>query len=301
MMRTVGAMGVAFLVAMLPAQGWAQTVLERVEAHLASEGMVVTYGQIDHSDDRGFVIHDVQLGPPPDTDGVEISIDTWSIAAIDTEALEVWGIPAFLMMSAEGAVIHPLAPMGPEAEAVFGGDTIRGDLSIDYALDPETGVLTLDHLTVSLHGVATTTVTLSLGNVTVEHLHDGSTLNVAINRLGIVFQDHGMMGRLVAALAGEFGGDLEATAQSMVADLNRDFMSSPLRGVRQAHDIINAIAAMIADYQAPGRLSIVAEPVAPVPLDALPIMSDPAPWFEAMNPVTDYDGPTRPGDIPKSR
>lgn len=154
-------------------------------------------------------------------------------------------------------------PGAAQALPAFGRDAVDADLDFNVVWDPATHDLRVAPFQIAADGLATATLDLTFGNFDLALMQQGtdaavgSLIVVTVKGGRLVYQDHSLLDRVLAAVAATQGTTPAQLRASLLTVLAR--MKSPLPSVPR-------LPAILSDFLLhPGTLTVTAKPPAPVP------------------------------------
>ena len=254
----------------LAAGASAQNGLERFEKDIKPQFELkkFSYGSAQPLGAAGFVLNDVVAVVPANaaTGDKEstVRIDKVTVDALDFDRLKKDAkddlVPRFAKLRMEGItgddeLFSALEP--------YGVPRVPFDVALDYRLDPDTKVLTLDMLEVALRGQARLAMSMVLDGVSdMANAKDDARLRSA----SLTIDDKELFAKLIPAAAQEEG----ITAEELVTTA-----LDALGGFAQAQSgetlkALDAVASFVADWKAPkGPIVLGLKPAKTAGLDDL--------------------------------
>ncbi|WP_289297711.1 hypothetical protein [uncultured Reyranella sp.] len=254
----------------LAAGASAQNGLERFEKDIKPQFELkkFSYGSAQPLGAAGFVLNDVVAVVPANaaTGDKEstVRIDKVTVDALDFDRLKKDAkddlVPRFAKLRMEGItgddeLFSALEP--------YGVPRVPFDVALDYRLDPDTKVLTLDMLEVALRGQARLALSMVLDGVSdMANAKDDARLRSA----SLTIDDKELFAKLIPAAAQEEG----ITAEELVTTA-----LDALGGFAQAQSgetlkALDAVASFVADWKAPkGPIVLGLKPAKTAGLDDL--------------------------------
>jgi len=254
----------------LAAGASAQNGLERFEKDIKPQFELkkFSYGSAQPLGAAGFVLNDVVAVVPANaaTGDKEstVRIDKVTVDALDFDRLKKDAkddlVPRFAKLRMEGItgddeMFSALEP--------YGVPRVPFDVALDYRLDPDTKVLTLDMLEVALRGQARLALSMVLDGVSdMANAKDDARLRSA----SLTIDDKELFAKLIPAAAQEEG----ITAEELVTTA-----LDALGGFAQAQSgetlkALDAVASFVADWKAPkGPIVLGLKPAKTAGLDDL--------------------------------
>lgn len=149
----------------------------------------------------------------------------------------------------------------------FGRDAVDADLDVNMGWDPATHDLHIAPVQIVADGLGRLTLDLTVGNFDLALMQQGGdaavgSLIVTTFKTGrLVYEDHSLVGRLLAAVAATQHMSGDALREQLLATLAQ--MKSPLPSVPRLPAVLAAF------LKNPGTLTVTATPAAPVPMAML--------------------------------
>ena len=158
-------------------------------------------------------------------------------------------------------------PAMRQAVIAFGRDAVDTDFSVNMGWDPVTHDLHFAPVEIVADGLGRLTLDLTVGNFDLGLMQQGGdaavgSLIVTTFKSGrLVYEDHSLVGRVLAAVAATQRMSGDALREQLLASLAR--MKSPLPSVPRLPAVLAAF------LKNPGTLTVTAKPAAPVPMAML--------------------------------
>jgi len=297
-MRLSGVLAsMAFAWAIVPSAA-AQNGLERFEReimpHIALDKL--TYDKAEPLSDTGFVLRDVvavipanaKTGSPAST----LKIEQVTVEALDFDRLrdnDGNTLPRFANIKLEGVTgDRPLTQL----LTAYGISANSADIALDYRLDADKKVLTLNRFEVILRDQARLSLSLVMDGVSdrAEEMQD--TMDDArLRTAALTFEDTGLTAKLLPALAQQQNG----SADSMVALALLWIASFSAAQGPESQGALDAVASFVGDWQAPkGPLIVTLKPAKTAGIADLGRLMEP----HALKEIFGFDATyanTRPG------
>lgn len=260
----------ALLTAGLVAGAWAQNGLERFEKELKPQLELekFTYGNARPLGTAGFELDDLQVVMPVAATGDKqstVRIQKATIEALDFDRLNKDAkdgpAPRFARLKLEGMTGDDelFAALEP-----YGVPRVPVDIVLDYKLDPDARVLTLDTLEVSLRGQARLALSLVMDGITDKTDMDTAKDEGRLRSASFTIDDKELLGKLVPAFAKEEGmtpEELVGTVLDAIAGFARLQSGDTLKA-------LDAIASFLGDWKVPaGALALGLKPAKTAGLD----------------------------------
>lgn len=298
-MRLIRALATAVLAWTVATTGvWAQNGLERFERDIKPQIQLekFTYQNPQALGDAGFILNDVTATIPADPatgdKASTLKIDKVVVEAIDFDRMKDLAddeMPRFARMRLEGLTGDEelFSLLDP-----YGIPRVPIDVVLDYRIDGDAKVFTLNKLEVTLRGQGKLGLAMVMDGVTdktseVANAKDDGRLRSA----QLTIDDNGLLARLLPAIAKEEGQTTDGLV-AMAAITIAAFCDGQGAPTLKALD---AVASFIADWQAPkGALTIGLQPTKTAAMADLDKVMEPNALVDIFGLSASYPG-TREG------
>jgi hypothetical protein len=288
----------------LAGTAFAQDGLQRFERDIKPqlEFESFVYSSASALGPNGFVLNNVtavvpaspQTGDKPTTVKVDkVTVEEFDFERVPKAGLKDKGadgdVPRFARIKLEGIAGDDdlnklLTP--------YGISKVPVDAALDYRLDPASKVMTVNKLELSLRGLARAEINLVMDGVSDKASKiEGSKEDGRLRTATIVFEDKGLLAKLLPAMARESG----STAEIWVA-----VAQAPLQGFAagqgpESLKVLDAVVSYLGDWKAPkGPLRVTINPPRTTGLNDLDKLMIPNALTEVFGLAVTYEG-TRPG------
>ena len=258
-----------------------------------------TYGSSSALGTSGFVLNDVvAVVPASDQTGGKsstVKIAKVTVDDIDFERLKAANdkskddMPRFAKIRLEGMTgDDDLSSMF----AAYGIPKVPADVSLDYRLDPERKIFTLNKFEIVLHGEARTELSLVLDGVSEKASKlDSAKDDVRLRTSSLVYDDSGLLAKLLPAMAKQDGTTPDVWVAMALASIG-GFANGQDATTMKSFD---AVASFITDWKTPkGPLRITVNPPKTTGLDDFAKIAQPNALTEVFGVSVAYAG-TRAG------
>ena len=258
-----------------------------------------TYGSASALGSSGFVLNDVVVViPASDQTGGKsstVKIAKVTVEDIDFERLKAAkskgndDMPRFAKIRLESMTgDDDLSGMF----AAYGIPKVPADVSLDYRLDPDRKIFTLNKFEIVLHGEARTELSLVLDGVSDKASKlDSGKGDVRLRTSSLVYDDSGLLAKLLPAMAKQDGSTPDVWVAMALASIG-GFANGQGPDTMKSFD---AVASYITDWKAPkGPLRITVNPPKTTSLDDFAKIAQPNALTEVFGLSVAYAG-TRAG------
>src|SRR5882672_10206120 len=257
----------------------------------------LTYKSAKGLGDSGFVLEDVVVTPPPDkTPGSKaepIQIKRISVEDFDFAALEKQTPPNFIKIKVDGIAIVGKPAEGVDLKELVGIDSIAADLALDYRLEPERQIMTLNRLELAVNGIARLELSMILDGVSMDMATnpDAAMDKATLRTATLIYDDQSLLAKAMPIIAAMQGGDPASMIKLVKTTL--DAVRNGQAPETQA--ALDAAGSYIEDYQKPkGPLKLTLNPSSKISMAAISNAKSPDDVVKALGLVVSYAG-TRPG------
>lgn len=251
MIKTILAVALSWM--LLSTAALAETGLERFEREVKPQIQLktLTYKSAETLGDHGFVLHDVVAVMPANhaTGDKDTTLD---VEKVTVEALDFERVngntddpPRFAKLKLEGVTgdEDTFALLDP-----YGIPRVPMDIALDYRLDGATTVFTLNNLEIALRGQGKISLSLVIDGVSDKasesaDAKDNGRLRIA----SLTVDDHGLLARLLPAVAKEQGQNAEALTALALASIAAFTEGQGAPTLK----VLDSLASFIGDWQAP--------------------------------------------------
>jgi hypothetical protein len=275
----------------------AETGLERFEREVKPQIQLktFTYKSAEALGSEGFVLHDVVAVMPasPATGDKEstLKIDKVTVEALDFERVNgnTDDAPRFAKLRLEGMTgdDDTVALLDP-----YGIPRVPMDITLDYRLDGATKVFTLNTLEIALRGQGKISLSLIADGVSDKASEAaGAKDNGRLRTASLTVDDHGLLSKLLPAVAKEQGQNAEAmvaVALVSIAAFTEGQGAPTLKA-------LDSVASFVGDWQAPkGPLVLALAPAKTTSMADLQKVMEPNALVDIFGLSASYTG-TRDG------
>jgi hypothetical protein len=251
MIKTVLAVALSWM--LLSTAAMAETGLERFEREVKPQIQLktFTYERAEALGDQGFVLHDVVAVVPANhaTGETErtLEVEKVTVDALDFERVNgnTDDPPRFAKLKLEGMTgdEDTLALLDP-----YGIPHVPMDIAIDYRLDGAAKVFTLNTLEIALRGQGKISLSLVIDGVSdkaseATDARDNGRLRTA----SLTVDDHGLLAKLLPAVAKEQGQNAEALTALALISIAAFTEGQGVPTLKA----LDSVASFIGDWQAP--------------------------------------------------
>jgi hypothetical protein len=249
---------------------------------------VLSYKSAKAVGDKGFVLEDVVVTPPPDATGgakaEPVPIKRVAVDEFDFTSIEKNEPPNFIKMRLEGIEIGPKPAAGFDLKEMTGLDKIAADFRVDYRIDGERKTMNLSRLELDLKGLARLELAMVLDGINPEAV-DSAAATATLRSASLVFDDRALLSKALPAAAKIQGADpdgLVKMAKTVLEQMRTGQGPATLA-------VIDALASYVDDYKQPkGALRITMNPPGKASVGALGELKNPDEAIKALGLVVSY-------------
>jgi hypothetical protein len=257
----------------------------------------LTYKSAKGLGDSGFLLEDVVITPPPDkTPGSKaepINVKRIAVEDFDFASIEKETPPNFVKVKVEGIAIAGKPAEGVDLKELAGIDSISADLVLDYRLEPERQIMTLNRLELGVNGIARLELSLIMDGVSADMATnpDAAFDKATVRTATLIYDDQSLLAKALPILAG-----IQGTDPAAMITLAKATLGAARSGQGpEAQAALDAVGSYIEDYQKPkGPLKLTMNPADKLSAAALSNAKSPDEVVKALGLVVSYAG-MRPG------
>jgi hypothetical protein len=224
---------------------------------------ILTYGSGTALGDRGFVLKNLVMTPPPEPGkpaSPPLKIESVTVEDLDYDAIGKQLPPTFARFRIEGAVLDSATLPDLDLKGTLGMDRLRTTAIVDYRVDPATQVLTLSRLEIAVDGLARFDLSLVMDGVDPADVAKPDAKDkAALRSATFTYDDQSLLSKLIP-VAGQMGDtkmDGDTLVAGIVLMLNLDRASASPSGIA----VLDALSAYLEDYKRPkGSLRVTSNP-----------------------------------------
>jgi len=202
--------------------------------------------------DNGFVLEGVVVTSPPDPKGAKsepIQIKTITVEDLDFASIEKETPPLFAKIRIDGISVGSNPAAGVDLKQFAGLDKLSADFQLDYKLEPDRKVFTLNRMELNLLSLGRVELTMVLDGVNLDSVAkpDSAMDDAALRTASFVYDDHSLLSIVVPIAAA-----MQGTDPAAMIGMARTVLDTARAGQGPAATAaIDSLVAYLDDYQKP--------------------------------------------------